>query len=57
MAKKQDKTKEIFGLMKIPDAALLKVTRTELGKAEAYIEELKYENEQLKTKLAQYESK
>lgn len=35
-----DKSKENFGLLKIPDSALLKDAITEIGKLKAYINEL-----------------
>ncbi len=46
-----DKTNPIHGLDKIPIEALLKMEREERGKDLAYIQELEYENEALKTKI------
>ena len=54
MAKK-DKAKEIFGLMKVPDEAIIKSLLVEKGKTDTYIQELEHENKQLKAKLSQYE--
>lgn len=52
MAKKQDKGKPIFGLKKLPIEALLKASRLEVGKLEAYVDELEYEKGRLKEQLA-----
>jgi len=45
---KQDKTKPIFGLKKIPNSILLKMALVENGKLKAYIDELEYENKKLR---------
>ena len=37
-----DKSKEVFGLMKIPDRELLKYSRIEVGKLKSYVQELEY---------------
>ena len=50
--KKQDKGKPIFGLKKLPIEALLKASRQEVGKLEAYVDELEYEKGRLKEQLA-----
>lgn len=58
--RKMDKTKPIFGLMKIPDKELLRYSRIEVGQLKSYIQELEWEISQrdkeirrLKTELAQ----
>ena len=38
--RKMDKTKPIYGLMKIPDKELLRYSRIEVGQLKSYIEEL-----------------
>lgn len=48
---KQDKTKPIFGLKKIPNHILLKMSLVENGKLKAYIDELEYENAKLKQQI------
>lgn len=55
MTNNNDKGKPIFGLNKIPDSAIIKNLLVEKGKSDAYIQELEYENRQLKAKLSQYE--
>lgn len=40
--KKVDKTKEKFGLMKIPDKELLRYSRIEVGQLKSYVQELEY---------------
>lgn len=40
--KSMDKSKEVFGLMKIPDRELLKYSRIEVGKLKSYVQELEY---------------
>lgn len=50
--KKQDKGKPIFGLSKLPIESLLKASRQEVGKLEAYVDELEYEKGRLKEQLA-----
>lgn len=49
--KKQDKGKPIFGLKKLPIEALLKASRLEVGKLEAYVDELEDEKNHLKEQL------
>lgn len=49
--KKQDKGKPIFGLVKLPVEALLKASRMEVGKLEAYVDELEYKKAKLKEQL------
>ena len=49
---KQDKTKPIFGLKKIPNYILLKMSLVENGKLKAYIDELEYENAKLKQQIS-----
>lgn len=51
MAKTQDKGKPIFGLNKLPMEVLLKASRVEVGKLEAYVDELEHELSQLKEQL------
>ena len=53
--RKQDKTKEIFGLHKIPDHIIIKQLLIEKGKSEAYIHELEHTLKEMQTKLSQYE--
>lgn len=48
---KQDKTKSIFGLRKIPDNDLLRHANIEIGKLKSYIDELIYERCILKNEL------
>lgn len=55
MRNKTDKSKEIFGLNKIPDHILVKNLLVEKGKAESYILELEEENKYLKMRLSKYE--
>ncbi|WP_163270592.1 hypothetical protein [Dysgonomonas sp. 511] len=55
MAKKSDKSKELFGLDKIPDHILNKRLLVERGQRESYIQELEEENKDLKTRLSKYE--
>lgn len=52
---KQDKTKEIFGLHKIPDHILVKNLLVEKGQRESYIQELEHKVAEMQTKLSQYE--
>lgn len=40
--KNMDKSKEVFGLMKIPDKELLRYSRIEVGKLKSYVQELEY---------------
>lgn len=42
------KDTEIFGLGKVPDSALLKLSQQEVGQLKSYIDELQYEIEELK---------
>ncbi|MGL5681687.1 MAG: hypothetical protein ACRDDZ_01365 [Marinifilaceae bacterium] len=46
-----DKTKELFGLHKVPDKAIIKELLKEKGQLLSYIDELKYENEQLRKQI------
>lgn len=55
MAKKQDKTKAIFGLRKLSDAEIIKRLLIEKGKTDSYIQELEHDNEELRARLSQYE--
>lgn len=55
MAKKQDKTKAIFGLRKLSDAEIIKSLLIEKGKTDSYIQELEHNNEELRARLSQYE--
>lgn len=48
---RQDKTKPIFGLDKIPDSELLKASQVEIGMLKSYIDELTYERHNLKKEL------
>jgi len=41
--KKQDKTKEIFGLHKIPDSAIIKQQQVDIGILKSTIDELEYD--------------
>jgi len=52
---KQDKSKEIFGLGKIPDHILNKQLLVERGQREAYIQELEYKVNGHEEKLSKYE--
>lgn len=49
--KKNDKCKEIFGLLKIPDKDLLKLSRIEVGKLTSYISELEYKIKELEMSI------
>ena len=40
--KKMDKSRELFGLMKIPDKELLRYSRIEVGQLKSYVQELEY---------------
>lgn len=51
-----NKGKPIFGLEKIPIEALLKLSRIEIGKLKAHIDELEYEKEKLERKLKNFTS-
>lgn len=53
--RKQDKSKEIFDLHKIPDHILNKQLLVERGQREAYIQELEYKVKGLEEKLSKYE--
>ncbi len=53
--KKQDKSKEIFGLMKVPDHIIIKQLLIEKGKSETYIQELEHTITEMQAKLSQYE--
>lgn len=55
MRNKPDKSKELFGLNKIPDHILNKQLLVERGQRESYILELEEENKDLKTRLSKYE--
>jgi FtsZ-binding cell division protein ZapB len=45
------KYNEWSGLLKIPDVVLLKEALKEIGELKSYVEELKYENSQLKQSI------
>jgi Sec-independent protein translocase protein TatA len=52
----KDKTKPIFGLDKLPDDAIIKELRTELGKANSYIQELENELKQALNNVKEYKA-
>lgn len=51
MSKSTDKGKPIFGLDKIPESEMLRIANVEIGKLNAYIDELRHERSQLKKEL------
>jgi hypothetical protein len=53
MNDKQDKTKPIYGLEKIPDSELLKLSQRELGEYKSYCEELEDKVKELEKKLSE----
>lgn len=52
----KDKSRPIFGLGKIPEKELLRLSRVEVGQLKSYIDELEDENEKLSNELSSIKS-